>query len=55
MFFRVASGTFLRTYVGLYVGVLLTDLNKQCYVEDHRGLGGNILIRLDHGAFVGLI
>ena len=27
--FRVASGTFLRTYVGLYVGNLLTDLNKQ--------------------------
>ena len=28
-FFLVYSGTFLRTYVGLYVGVLLTDLNKK--------------------------
>ena len=28
-FFRVASGTFLRMYVGLYVGDLLTDLNEQ--------------------------
>ena len=26
-----------------------------CYVEDHRGLGGNIIIRLDNGAFTGLI
>ena len=25
------------------------------YVEEHRGLGGNIIIRLDNGAFVGLI
>ena len=31
IFFRVASGTFLRTYVGLYVGDLLTDMNKQLY------------------------
>ena len=28
-FFLVYSGTFLRAYVGLYVGVLLTDLNKK--------------------------
>ena len=25
------------------------------YVEEHRGLGGNIIIRLDNGAYVGLI
>ena len=25
------------------------------YVEEHRGLGGNIIIRLDNGDFVGLI
>ena len=24
-------------------------------VEEHRGIGGNIISRLDHGAFVGLI
>ena len=24
-------------------------------VEEHRGLGGNIISRLDNGAFVGLI
>ena len=24
-------------------------------VEEHRGLGGNIISRLDHGAFAGLI
>ena len=30
-FFRVSSGKFLHTYVGLYVGVLLTDLNKKYY------------------------
>ena len=32
IFFRVASGTFLRTYVGLYVGFLLTDLSEQYQV-----------------------
>ena len=26
-----------------------------CYVVEHRGLGGNIIIRLDNDAFVGLI
>ena len=26
-----------------------------CYVEDHCGLGGNIISRLDNGAFTGLI
>ena len=25
------------------------------YVEEHRGLGGNIISRLDNGAFAGLI
>ena len=29
IFFRVSSGTFFCTYVGLYVGFLLTDLNKK--------------------------
>ena len=29
IFFRVASGTFLRMYVGLYVFFLLTDLIEQ--------------------------
>ena len=29
IFFRVASGTFLRTYVGLYVGFLLIDMSEQ--------------------------
>ena len=28
-FFLVGYGKFLRTYVGLYVGVLLTDLNEK--------------------------
>ena len=26
-----------------------------CYVEEPRSLGGNIIIRLDNGAFAGLI
>ena len=26
-----------------------------CYVEEHCGIGGNIISRLDNGAFVGLI
>ena len=26
-----------------------------CYVEDHHGLGGNIISSLDNGAFAGLI
>ena len=35
---RVASGMFLRTYVGLYVGDLLTDLNEQSVLSSQRGL-----------------
>ena len=28
---------------------------KLIFVEEHRGLSGNIIIRLDNGDFVGLI
>ena len=30
-------------------------LKLTCYVEEYRGLGGNIISRLDNGDFAGLI
>ena len=33
-FFLVYSGMFLRIYVGLYVYVLLTDLNNRLVIDD---------------------
>ena len=34
---------------------LVSTDGKLIGVEEHRGLGGNIIIRLDNGAFAGLI
>ena len=44
------------TYPHYYIFVFSTDLHhgQENGVEEHRGLGGNIIIRLDNGAFVGL-
>ena len=47
---RVKSTGLVAEMVVCSRGVKLT-----CYVEDHRGLGGNIIIRLDNGSFAGLI
>ena len=40
---------------GLVADIVVLLVKLTCYVEEHRGLGGNIIIRLDNGAFVGLI
>ena len=47
---RVRSAGLVTDMVVRSRGVKLT-----CYVEEHRGLGGNIISRLDNGAFAGLI
>ena len=47
---RVRSAGLVAAMVVRSRGVKLT-----CYVEEHRGLGGNIISRLDNGAFAGLI
>ena len=54
------SFTFFRARVrsaGLVADMVVRSRNiyLTCYVEDHRGLGGNIIGRLDHGAFAVLI
>ena len=40
---------------GLGANIVVRVLKLTCYVEEHRSLGGSIIIRLDNGAFVGLI
>ena len=47
---RVRSDGLVADMVVRSCGVKLT-----CYVEEHRGIGGNIIRRLDNGAFAGLI
>ena len=47
---RVISAGLVSDMVVRSRGVKLT-----CYVEEHHGLGGNIIIRLDNGDFAGLI
>ena len=48
----------MATEQGLYAQVIMILRNEsddKKGVEDHRGLGDNIIIRLDNFAFVGLI
>ena len=48
----------MATEQGLYAQVIMILQNEsddKKGVEDHRGLGDNIIIRLDNFAFVGLI
>ena len=40
---------------GLVSDIVVVWVNLTCYVEEHRGLGGNTISRLDNGAVVGLI
>ena len=40
---------------GLVADILVQVLKLTCYVEEHHSMGGNIISRLDNGAFVGLI
>ena len=44
-------------YDGLVVDMVVCSCGVKltCYVEEHRGLDGNIIISLDNGAFSGLI
>ena len=35
--------------------VCIGEINIELVVEEHRGIGGNIISRLDNGGFVGLI
>ena len=54
------SFTFLRARVrsaGLVAGMVFHShvVKLTFYVEEHRGIGGNIISRLDHGSFAGLI
>ena len=41
--------------VGGISGNILANILRNLYVEEHRGLGGNIISMLDIGAFEGLI
>ena len=54
------STAFFRARVrssGLVVNMVVYSRgeNLTCYIEEHRGIVGNTIIRLDNGAFLGLI